>query len=116
MGPDEWLVVPPRTPAASSTRSSGRWARSTRPSSTSPLNGRPSTRRSGPPRRRATLAIGPERHDDENGDPIGGRFIHVPTTRTAGCVLRSRFWLGDRVLPNLYNGEKESADTMAIAW
>ncbi len=45
----------------------------------------------------ATIGFGDQPDLDEHGDPIGGRFIHTVYDTVGGCVMRSRFWLGDRV-------------------
>lgn len=45
----------------------------------------------------AKFAIGEEAHLDDNGDPAGGRFIHIAYDTERGRALRNRFWLGDRV-------------------
>lgn len=45
----------------------------------------------------ATFAIGEVPSFDQNGDPIGGRFIHLAYDTQRGCALRNRFWLGDRI-------------------
>ncbi len=43
----------------------------------------------------ARIGIGDEPPRDEAGRPRGGRMTHVARDTPYGCVLRSRFWLGE---------------------
>ncbi len=43
----------------------------------------------------ARIGIGDEPPRDEHGRPLGGRMTHVARDTPFGCVLRSRFWLGE---------------------
>jgi hypothetical protein len=43
----------------------------------------------------ARIGMGEEPPRDEQGRPRGGRMTHVARDTPYGCVLRSRFWLGE---------------------
>ena len=43
----------------------------------------------------AHLGIGDDPPRDEAGRPLNGRMVHLARDTPYGCVLRSRFWLGE---------------------
>jgi len=92
----------------------------------------------------ARLAPGPEPRFDAADEPIGGRFVHVARDNDFGCVVRSRYFLGDglpaaaappdevglrflwhscteyaylaRVLPSLYWAEARDREPPPVPW
>ena len=90
----------------------------------------------------ARIGIGEDPPRDERGRPLGARLAHIARDTPEGMVLRSRFWLGvgvppevpdalglglmqhahtefkylARFLPSLYGGAHPDDETAALPW